>query len=378
MDGDMRVGLYANRIARPTSTGVGTYIAELSAALADSEHHQDLFLFSLPERRAMPADAGGLPVRYLPWPRALTHLLWSTLGRPRIVSLAGKLDLVHILVPSVPVPTRLPVVGTIHDLTPLTLPGCFDLRTRWLVGRSLRQLARQARRIITVSERTRRDACALLGLPPERVVAIQLGLPRDARRQGEPAIRRARERFGLGQDPYVLFVGEVTRRKNPLALVEAFARLAHELPTCQLVFAGSPGLGADAVRRRVTELRLQSRARLLGHVERETLLGLFSGAAVVALPSLYEGFGIPALEAMACGAPVVVSDGGALPEVVGEAGLVVPGAAVGDLASALLAVLRDETTAHRLRALGQRRAGDFTWKRAAERTLAVYAEALTV
>jgi glycosyltransferase involved in cell wall biosynthesis len=298
------------------------------------------------------------------------------IGRPKVNGLAGNLDLLHLLVPSVPVPTELPLVGTIHDLTPLLLPDCFDWRTRWLVGRALRQLARQAVRVIAVSERTRQDACGRLGLSPERVITIHQGLPTDARAQPEQSVREARQRYGLGDLPYILFVGEVTRRKNPLLLVEAFATVCRELPSCQLLLVGSLGLGADVVRRRIDALGLERRARLLGHLPRQDLLALLTGAAVFALPSQYEGFGLPDLEALACGTPVVVSDGGALPEIVGEAGFIVADPSPETLSAALLRVLRDELIARRLRQLGPCRARRFTWRRAAERTLAVYADAL--
>jgi glycosyltransferase involved in cell wall biosynthesis len=281
-----------------------------------------------------------------------------------------------VLVPGVPVPTDLPLVATVHDLTPIMFPRFFDRQTGWLYGRTVRQIARQARRIIAVSEQTRQDLCTLLEVPAERVAVVHLGVPQDIRRPTPSQLGATLERYGLAEVPYVLFVGVLTDRKNPLGLVEAFSLVAARWPDARLVLVGSEGLGGEAVGRRIQALGLDRQARVLGHVARCDLPALLTGAAVFVLPSVYEGFGIPVLEAMACGAPVIVSDGGSLPELVGDAGLVVPRAEPDGLADSILEVLGDPPTRERLSRLALSRARQFSWERAAEQTLAVYEDAL--
>ena len=376
-DNSVRIGLYADRLTRTTTTGVGMYMAGLSSALAKQPRANDFMLFSVSERLAIPPGTyGAMPIGYLPWPRPAVHVAWSLLGRPRVNQLGGKLDLLHVLVPGVPVPTDLPLVATVHDLTPIKFPRFFDPPTRWLVGRALRQIGRQARRIIAASERTRRDVCEILNVPQERVAVVHQGVPADVIQPSGSELGQALQRYSLTDVPYVLFVGEITHRKNLLGLLDAFSLVAGQQPTVRLVLVGSPGLGAELVRRRIRTLGLERRAIMLGHVQRKDVSALMAGAAVFVLPSIYEGFGIPVLEAMTCGAPVVVSDGGSLPEVVGDAGLVVPGADPPALAAAIRRVIEDEALREHLRGLGLVRVRAFSWKRAAAQTLAVYEDAL--
>jgi glycosyltransferase involved in cell wall biosynthesis len=279
-------------------------------------------------------------------------------------------------VPGVPVPTDLPLVATLHDLTPIMFPRFYDRWTSWLYTRAVRRIGRQARRIIAVSERTRRDVCDLLQVPEARVAVVPEGVPPDISSPAPEQRRVTLQRYGLADSLYVLFVGTLTERKNPLGLVEAFSQVAARIPEARLVLAGSPGPASGAVRRRLGALRLEDRALTLGHVRRPDLPALLAGAAAFVLPSFYEGFGLPVLEAMTCGTPVVVSDGGSLPEVVGEAGLVVPRAEPTALAAAITRLIEDQAARERLSRLGLARAREFSWERAAALTMAVYNDVL--
>jgi glycosyltransferase involved in cell wall biosynthesis len=370
------VGLFADRLARGgRPTGVGAYVAGIATGLSARPRAHEFVLFSTPESSPAPAGVyGQVRVATLPWPRRPVQAAWCLTRRPRVKRIGGALDLLHVLVPSVPVPTALPLVTTIHDLMPLKLPGCFSRRDRALFRLAVQDARRRARRVIVPSEATRRDVVELLGLPEERTVVVPYGAPRDLRRPSPNAIDDVLARHGV-ERPFVLFVGEVAHRKNPLVLVEAFARIVRSTG-CRLVFAGPPGLGADDVVERVRRLGLSDRVVFLGRVPRRDVAALMSAAATLVLPSADEGFGFPALEAMLCGAPVIVSDRGALPEVVGDAGVVVPGPDADGIADAMLSVLGDDTHRADLARRGSARAAAYTWERSAEQTLAVYEDAV--
>lgn len=348
-----KVGLLADRLGRARTTGVGTYVKGLVQGFDNLASDHELVLFS--------QDGS-----------SLRKLSWSVFGAPAIRPPRGDLDLLHVLVPTMPVPTALPLVVTVHDLMPMKHPHWFSPRARWLFGRAMRQFQRQAVHFIAVSEATGADVEAVLEIPRERITIIPEGEPLDLTAPDAAAIEPALQTVALHAHDYVLFLGELATRKNPLWLVESFAQVASRHPTLRLVFAGSPGIGAAAVRARVEALGLESRVAFLGHVPRDLVGPLLAGASAVVLPSEDEGFGIPAVEAMTCGAPLIVSDRGALPEVVGDGGEVVPFADVGALADALYRTATDAQARTDLAARGKRRARAFSWRRAAQQTIDVY------
>jgi glycosyltransferase involved in cell wall biosynthesis len=239
-----------------------------------------------------------------------------------------------------------PAVVTIHDLSFERDPRAMSRRDRFVFKRVVPRAARNARRVITVSERTKRDLVDLYGIPPERIAVTPHGV--------DPA-------FGPGHvagGGYLLFVGAVQARKDPLRAARAARAVG--LP---LVVAG-PEREPELAR----ELEALG-ADLRGYVEKDELAGLYRGAAALVLPSRYEGFGLPVLEAMASGLPVVAADEPALREVAGDAAVY----ADGDLAEAVAAALADRD---RFVAAGLERAKAFTWEETARRTLAVYHEVL--
>lgn len=283
-------------------------------------------------------------------------------------STTAKVAHVHYFVaPRMPCPT----VVTVHDASFARAPELFSRRDR-LLFRFVAGSVRRAARVIAVSEFTRQDVIDLYGLSPERVHAIPNGV--DARFAPRPeAAAAVRHAFALDA-PYVLTVGALQPRKNILRLVEAFATAA-PIDHVLAVVGGDRG-GRDAVLSAAARCGLGERLRLLGHVGEDLLPDLYSGARALAFPSLYEGFGLPALEAMACGAPVVASRTTGLGEAVGEAALTVDPSSVDELAAALARVLADEGLRARLIAAGRARAAEFTWEKSAERTADVYRQLL--
>jgi glycosyltransferase involved in cell wall biosynthesis len=267
---------------------------------------------------------------------------------------------------------------TIHDLTFCRFPEtCAGWRARYqrlMVPLSVRK----AVRIITDSEAVRRDLTELLGVPAGKTRVIPLGVDAEffrhcSQREQEAVCRR----LGV-EPPFLLYVGTLEPRKNLPLLLRAFRRAVEgaQLPHC-LVLAGRPGWGADAVEAEIERCGLGHRVARLGYVAGDDLPALYSAAAAVALPSLYEGFGLTALEAMACETPVLCSNCAALPEVVGDAGRLLDATDETAWTEALISLLErsaQEEARRELGARGRARAMHFTWDETARQTRRVYEE----
>ena len=234
------------------------------------------------------------------------------------------------------------------------------LRDRLIFRTVVPRAARRAARVLTVSERTRRDLIEHYGLPEDKIVVTPNGVDPAFGPEGPKADGSA----------YALFVGALQPRKDPVSAVEAIALVDGGL---RLVFAGPDKGGGQALREAVARLGLEDRVELLGYVEQERLAALYRGAACLVFPSRYEGFGLPVIEAMACGTPVVAARTSALPEVAGDAAVLVEPGSPAALAQGIAEALADR---ERLVAASLERALSFSWRKSAERTLAVYRELL--
>jgi glycosyltransferase involved in cell wall biosynthesis len=274
---------------------------------------------------------------------------------------AGRCELIYSPANLAPVLSRRNVL-VIHDAASLRHPEAYSRAYVVYQRRMLPLLARHARLLITVSEFSKRELVEVLGVAPERITVIPEGVDEGFAEAIDPAPAAAR--YGLTQ-PYVLVLGTVSERKNLGVLAPA----AHALRErgIELVLAGS-----DRAYLRAAPVPL----RRLGYIAEEHLRGLYAGARALAMPSLYEGFGLPCLEAMACGTPVVAAASGALPETVGDAGLLVDAHDADAFASALVAAACDEDVTKRLVEAGRRRAAAFSWSRTAALTDAAIGELL--
>jgi glycosyltransferase involved in cell wall biosynthesis len=275
-------------------------------------------------------------------------------------------ELLHVQYTVSPL-SALPTVTTVHDVSFLIGPEWFRAKDRWLLRLSVPRSIRRAARTITVSETSRRDIIQRVRVPDEKVIAIPLAAPPEfAPVEGAGEI--VRSRLGLDQ-PYALALGTLQPRKNLPMAARAFAeaRRRESLPHV-LAIAGKTGWGARPKGEGI---------RLLGYVDDGLLPALYSAADAFLFPSLYEGFGIPVLEAMSCGCPVVCSDGGALPEVASDAAMVLPARNEGAWSDGIARLLTDAGARERLRRAGAQRATMFSWRETARRTLAVYEEVLT-
>jgi glycosyltransferase involved in cell wall biosynthesis len=309
----------------------------------------------------------GLRTAVLPLPVPVLYDSWARRGRPTVTSCTGPVDLVHVTVPMQVAVGDAPMVATVHDLFPLTRPQDFTHRGARLMRDGLQWLLGAASMVMVPSP-TVAEACLGHGVHEHRVRVVPWGADPvvvDVRR-----VAAVTERLGV-RGPYVLVVGTREPRKNLRGVLAAMAAL--DRPDVTLVVVGPSGWGdePDPVAAGVA-----SPVAMLGEVDRAELTALYAGASVFCYPSMEEGFGLPVLEAMAAGAPVVTSTGTATADVAGDAALLVDPGRPLELADALARVLGDPGLARSLRDAGRRRADELGWDATAAATLAVYREVL--
>lgn len=355
----LRVAVDATSLYGPR-TGIGRFTASVLEALAERE---DVAVRAFAVTWRGHEDLGSLvPSGIEPIRRRMAaaplRALWRRTDHPRIERWTGPVDVVHgpnFVVP----PARAARVVTVHDLTFIHYPEFCTADVLQYPDLIRRALAGGAW-VHTDSAFVRHEVIDLLGAPEERVVAVPLGVT--APPPGDPA----RGRDLAGGDRFVLALGTIEPRKNLPSLVAAFDLLAADDPDVRLVVAGPDGWGVEAYAAAVERATHAARIVRVGFVTEQARGDLLAAASAVAVPSHYEGFGLTAAEAMAAGVPVVASDRGSHPEVVGDAGVLVPADDVAALADALRRVLDDEELAARLRQAGPARAGALTWERTAQ------------
>ncbi len=363
----MRIGIDA-RILAYRRGGIAAYVAHLLAALAALDPHTDYWV--LHSRK----DAE----RRCPGPNFHVARLWTP-PHHRLERWALGVEVARLRLDLLHCPDFIPpafgarrFVVTVHDLNFLYYPEFLTAESRRYYTDQIEWAVRRADHVLADSEATRQDLIRLLDVPPAKVTTVHLAADPSFRPLPEAEIRPALARYGL-EPGYLLFVGTLEPRKNLPGLFGAYRRLLDEgIAQAPLVVVGGKGWLYEEIFARVEALGLRERVRFLHAVPDADLPALYNGAALLVLPSFYEGFGLPALEAMACGTPVVVSDRGSLPEIVGEAGVRVDPDDEAAIAEGLRGLLLDPDLRRRLAEKGQARAARFTWERTARETLAVY------
>jgi len=362
----MRIGIDATFAAQQRIVGISRFAVNLVRGLAalETPHRFELFYrpraLRQPNRFWHPDD-----------PRFRSHLLAFPLT---LASFRG-LDVYHSTYQWLPRWTgRAAVVGTLHDVFYLSRPDLGSARTRARAAARYRDVAARAGVIVTLSEYSKGEIVRCLGVEPTRIRVVPLAAEESYAPRPADEVARVRAAYGLDA-PYVLFAGGFARRKNAPAAVAAFARALPRLPAgVLLALSGGGGPLAAETRTQVERLGLGARVRFLGFVPDADYPALMSGCLLFFLPTLLEGFGLPALEAMACGAAVLTSSTTCMPEVCGDAARLADPQDEAALADALADLCRDPDQRALLARRGRERASSFTWRRVAETMLAIYEE----
>jgi len=353
--------------------GIGSYARGLLAGFSELTDPPEVRLL-LSANRDLPPEID-TAVRPAPRRIRVVHPTLQPIADTLLVARAlrdAPADLYHAIEFGQPLRTRLPVVVTVHDLIPFVLPHEYPwVRRARILGV---RLLRGADAIIAVSHATRRDVLRLSGADPARVTVVPEGIAPEFRPASADDIAALRGRFGIG-GPYLFAVGTFDPRKR-IATLAAVMREVRRRHDVTLVIAGDQGTFAGRVTGVLESAGLAGHSRVIGHVSTADLVTLYSGAACFVFTSAYEGFGLPPLEAMACGTPAVVFDNSSLPEVCGTAAISVPDGDVAAMAEAICRVLDDAAERERRRADGLAWTATYTWRRAAMLTLDVYRAAL--
>lgn len=377
----MRIGIDYTAAVRQGG-GIGRYTRNLVRALAELDRENQVTLFvagGWGEGDGLGPWPASFRVRSIPISDRWMHILWQRLRLPLPVqAITGPLDLFHSPDFVLPPTGRAPSVLTVHDLSFLRVPECFVPGfCEYLTG-AVNRAVRRARLVLADSESTRRDLIELMGVEPGRVAVLYPGVePRFQPVLDITVLHRVTEQYGL-PPRFVLGLGTLQPRKNFAGLVAAFRRLVAArgdgaaVGNLSLVIAGGEGWMVDGIYAAVRDAGLGGRVHFPGFVQEADLPALYSLAEVFAFPSWYEGFGLPVLEAMACGTPVVAANNSSLPEVVGEGGLLVDAGDGHALAGALARVLTEPGLRQKLVVAGRAQAARFRWPHAAQHLLELY------
>jgi glycosyltransferase involved in cell wall biosynthesis len=378
----MKIGINALFFQHP-ATGSGQYMTHLLSALAQIDSQNEYVLLG---PQPVETSQNAFPYHVQPLPdfaaknANVGKVVWEQFTGPGAAQKHG-VDVFHVPYFAPPLFPRTSTVVTIHDVIPMRLPAYQpDARVKTYM-RLVARAAHNATQIITVSEHARRDIIDALKLPAERIRVIYEAAGEEYQPVTDPEIlAKTRARYGLNER-YIFYLGGLDQRKNVPQLVRAFSHVHRLLgdPNLQLLIAGNPDQQKGPLfpdpRPVAADLGMTGQI-IYRFVEEEDKPALYSGASLFVFPSLYEGFGLGPLEAMSCGAPVVCSNRTSLPEVVGDAALLVDPDNTQELIEAMRRVLSDEALQTDLRARSLQRATQFNWQKTARETLAVYEEAL--
>jgi glycosyltransferase involved in cell wall biosynthesis len=373
----MRIGIDARFLTHPQVGGFKTYTESLLRALAQVDTENEYLLYV---DRAVEAcrELSAHPNFTVSVVTGTRHLLGMAsreqVSLPRRAA-RDRIDLLHSPALTAPLFLPCPLVVTIHDMIWLGAGGGGSVRRSLLAAywRAVaRSAARRAKAIITVSQTSMKDVVELLGLDPRQVVVTYEAADPRFRPLFAAQVETIRRKLGLPRT-YVMALGSADSRKNLDGLVNAYALLPAALRADHpLVIVWAHAHLAAAIRQQVSDLGLVRDVHLLGSISNEELVSIYNGASVFVFPSLAEGFGLPVLEAMACGTPVVASNCSSIPEIAGDAAILFDATDSREMAEAMTKILTDTQLRGSMTTKGLQRASAFTWRRCAEETVAVY------
>lgn len=357
--------------------GIGRYVRELVAALARLDHDTDyrLFVAGATRDKLPPPPAPNFLWKPSSIPPIWFARLWHRARVPiPVEAITGKVTLYHatdfVLPPTLP-QTR--TLLTVHDLSFVRVPDAASPNLKAYLDAVVPHSVRRADHILADSAATKNDLIELYDTPPEKITVLLSGVDARFKRVEDEAQRQVvREKYQLSARPFILSVGTVQPRKNYGRLIQALARLRVQGHDLDLVIVGGRGWLEDPIYETIRTTGMQDHVHFTGFADDTDLPALYSEAVCVAVPSLYEGFGIPVLEGMACGTPVITSDVSSLPEVAGDAALTVTPTDLDALTGALERVLTDTSLQAELIQRGLERVQQFTWERSAEQLQGIY------
>ncbi len=363
----MKIGIEAERANLPQKTGVEVYAAQLikHLALLDQKNQYVLYFRTKPQEwfYQLPKN---FELRVIPFPKFWTQI------RISFETMTSKVDALMILASALPFYHPKKSVVTVHDVAWRLFPEAFTPFMRNYLEWSTRYAVNRAAKVVAVSNSTKNDLVKFYGIDPGKVEVIYLGKSEIFKPMTYEQAQPVLDKFGLTYQKYILFVGTLQPRKNILKLLEAFVILKRTYHIEEkLVIVGKHGWLWEPIEKKISDFIPKDSVKRLdfGTVKDDELPFLYSGAAVLTLPSLYEGFGLPPLEAMTSGVPVVVSNISSLPEVVGDAGMLVDPQSVDDIARGILDVLTNAGLRHDMIEKGLLQAQKFSWENTAQKTL---------
>ncbi len=366
-----RIGINAHLLAAEAGyrrAGIHQYIYQVLQHLPSQDEY---VVFT---QYAGELGSTGMKQVHSRWPtqQRLARILWEQLAWP-VLAQQYQVDLLHSMAFVLPAWLPAPAVVTVYDLSFMHSPESFPPLQRWYLQQQTAQACRRARRVITISQSGRQDVHRFFGVPLPQIDVVTPGVDavyRPLPREDVAAFRREQKL----PPRFVLHVGTLQPRKNIPLLLEAFSRVP--LSDVHLVLVGGKGWLYDEIFARVAALGLQERVRFTGYVPDEALPLWYNAADLLAFPSLYEGFGLPVVEAMACGTPVVAANTSSVPEAAGTAGLLFDPQDAVELAERITAVLQDPVLAATMRDKGLAQAQQFSWEKAGVETAVSYRRAL--